>query len=117
MFFVSGPVVVSPSETITFQSYLPIRNCSNPKWWKIKNRSIKEIKFDNTKFIYTQKEYHMHRFEITKAEAEDGATYYFSVEGMESNKISVHIDGKYIHIFMWIHIYSGVVLVCGFVGI
>lgn len=51
----------------------------------------------------------MHRFEITKAEAEDGATYYFSVEGMESNKISVHIDGKYIHVFK--------IFLCGFIYI
>lgn len=98
MFFVSGPVVVSPSDTITFQLYLPIPTDSkiNIKWWKIKDQPIQEIKCGIKKYLYVQKDNHMHTFEITDAETEDSATYYFSFGGKASNKISVHVDGKYI---------------------
>lgn len=94
MFFVSGPVVVSPSDTITFQLYLPIPTDSkiNIKWWKIKDQPIQEIKCGIKKYLYVQKDNHMHIFEITNAETEDSATYYFSFGGKASNKISVHVD-------------------------
>lgn len=96
MFFMSGPVVVSPSETITFQSCQYNQDLSNIKWWMIKDHSIKEIKPDNTKYLYQKKD-NIKRFEITIAEKDDSATYQFSLNNMRSNKISVHVDGKYIH--------------------
>lgn len=98
MFFVSGPVVVSPSKTITFQTYLPIKYFSRTKWLKMKDQSTKEIKLDKEKYLYTQGD-HMHTFKITNAKTEDSATYYFSLEDMSSNNISVHVDGKYIYIY------------------
>lgn len=45
----------------------------------------------------------MHIFEITHAETEDSATYYFSFGGKASNKISVHVDGKYIFNDIWVY--------------
>lgn len=104
MFFVSGPVVVSPSKTITFQTYLPIKDFSRTKWLKMKDQSTKEIKPDNVKYLYTQGD-HMHKFHITNAETEDSATYYFSLEDMLSNNISVHVDGKYIYIYIYFQRY------------
>lgn len=104
MFFVSGPVVVSPSKTITFQTYLPIKDFSRTKWLKMKDQSTKEIKLDEEKYLYTQKD-HMHKFEITDAKTEDSATYYFSLEDMSSNNISVHVDGKYIYIYIFSKIF------------
>lgn len=65
----------------------------------MKDQSTKEIKCDNEKYLYTQKN-NMHKFEITKAETEDSATYYFSLGGMMSNRISVKVDGKYILMFL-----------------
>lgn len=97
MFFMSGPVVVSPSETITFQSYQSNQDLPNTKWWMIKDQSIKEINPDNKKYLYQKKD-HIQRFQISIAEKEDSATYQFSLDNMKSNKISVHVDGKYIHL-------------------
>lgn len=62
----------------------------------IKDHSIKEIKPDKTKYLYQKKD-NIQRFEITIAEKDDSATYQFSLNNMRSNKISVHVDGKYIH--------------------
>lgn len=98
IFFVSGPVVVSPDETITFKAYVPIQGFSNKMWLKMKDQSTKEIKCDNAKYLYTiDHKTNMHKFEITEAETEDSATYYFSFGGMVSNRISVKVDdsGEY----------------------
>lgn len=66
----------------------------------MKDQSTKEIKCDNAKYLYTiDHKTNMHKFEITEAETEDSATYYFSFGGMVSNRISVKVDGKYILMF------------------
>lgn len=99
MFTVSGSVVVSPSETIRFQTNLSNRDLSKIQWWKIKDQSLKEIKCDMTKYLYTHGD-NTQKFEITYPETEDIATYYFTSEGMTSNKITVHVDGKYIYLLL-----------------
>lgn len=91
MFTVSGSVVVSPSETITFQTNLSNRDLLKIQWWKIKDQSLKEIKIDSKKYFYIHGD-NIHIFEIIHPETEDIATYYFTSEGMTSNKITVHVD-------------------------
>lgn len=100
MIFISGPVVVAPSETITFHANLPGREISNAKWWKIKDQTKKELEVNNNNFKYCiyQTEDKI-RFEITSAEKEDSAAYQLSWNTRKSNRINVHVDGKYIHLF------------------
>lgn len=100
MFFVSGPVVVSPKKTISFQLCLPNGDRQNIKWWKIKDHSVKEITYGITcrisRYLYGPVKDDLHTFEITDAETEDSATYYFSFKDRASNKICVLVDGKYV---------------------
>lgn len=98
MFFVSGPVVVSPTKTISFQLCLPNGDRQNIKWWKIKDHSIKEITCGISKYLYGPVKDDLHTFEITDAETEDSATYYFTFKDRASNKICVLVDGKYVFI-------------------
>lgn len=99
MIFISGPVVVTPSETITFHACMPGRRISNVKWWKIKDRSKKVLEADCKKyFIYQMKD--IICFEIMQADKDDSATYQLSWKSKKSNRINVHIDGKYIHLLV-----------------
>lgn len=96
MIFISGPVVVTPSETITFHAHMPGRGISNMKWWKIKEQSKKVLEIDNKKYcIYQMKD--KIRFEITLADEDDSAAYQLSWKSKKSNRINVYVDGKYIH--------------------
>lgn len=92
MFFMSGPVVVSPKDIITFQLYMSREDHLKTKWLRIKDQSIKELNPDNKKYLYIEK-----GFQITDAEKEDSATYQFSLNNKKSNKISVYVDdsGKF----------------------
>lgn len=94
MIFLSGPVVVTPNETITFHAFLPNQNFSNMKWWKIKDQSKREIEIGigNTKYVELND-----RFEIFNADKEDSATYQCTADDMKSNTINVYVDGKYTH--------------------
>lgn len=99
MIFISGPVVVTPSETITFHAYLPGKKISHAKWWKIKDQSKKILEVNDKKYcIYQMKD--KIRFEITLADEDDSAAYQFSWKTKKSNRINVHIDGKYIHLLV-----------------
>lgn len=97
MIFISGPVVVSPSETITFHAFLPNQKISNMKWWKIKDQSKKEVEIDRKKYLEIKEGNNICRFEIVSAEKEDSATYQCIADNMKSNTINVHVDGKFIH--------------------
>lgn len=91
MIFISGPVVVTPSETITFHAYLPGKKISNAKWWKIKDQSKKILEVNDEKYcIYQMKD--KLRFEITLADEDDSAAYQLSWKTKKSNRINVHID-------------------------
>lgn len=94
MIFISGPVVVSPSETINFQAFLPDKQFSNAKWWKITKQSTTEIQPDTKKYLTYQKN-NIHAIEIIDAEKGDSAAYQFSLDNMKSNKIHTFVDGKY----------------------
>lgn len=91
--FISGPVVVSPSDDIDFLVHLPNISHEIPRWWKIKNQSVKEIKFSSNKYS-CRSENRIHRMKITNATTEDSAEYQLSLENKKSNKIYVYIDGK-----------------------
>lgn len=94
MIFISGPVVVSPSETINYQAFLPDKQFSNAKWWKITKQSTTEIQPDTKKYLTYQKN-NIHAIEIINAEKADSAAYQFSLDNMKSNKIHTFVDGKY----------------------
>lgn len=94
MIFISGPVVVSPSETINFQAFLPDRKFSIAKWWKITKQSTTEIQPDTKKYLVYQRN-KIHAIEIINAEKGDSAAYQFSLDTMKSNKIHTFVDGKY----------------------
>lgn len=97
MIFISGPVVVLPSETITFHVFLPNENFSNMKWWKTKDQSKGEVETGSGKYSVIKQGDNIYRFEIVNAEKEDGAAYQCTVDNMKSNTINVYVDGKYIH--------------------
>lgn len=78
MIFISGPVVVSPSETINFQAFLPDKQFSNARWWKITKQSTTEIQPDTKKYLTYQKN-NIHAIEIINAEKGDSAAYQFSL--------------------------------------
>lgn len=94
MIFISGPVVVSPSETINFQAFLPDKQFSNARWWKITKQSTTEIQPDTKKYLLYQRN-KIHAIEIINAEKGDSAAYQFSLDNMKSNKIHTFVDGKY----------------------
>lgn len=85
--------MVSPSDDIDFLVYLPKQSHGIPRWWKIKDQSIKEIEFGSNKYSY-RNENRIHRMKITNATKEDSAEYQFSLGDKRSNKIYVYIDGK-----------------------
>lgn len=98
MIFISGPVVVSPTETITFHTFLPNQNFLNMKWWKIKDQSRREVDIGSGKYSVINEGNHIYRFEIVNAEKEDSAAYQCTADNMKSNTINVHVDGKCIHL-------------------
>lgn len=91
--FISGPVMVSPSDDIDFLVRLPEKSYGIPRWWKIKDQSIKEIEFDAKKYSYSNKN-RLHKMRITNATMEDSAQYQFSLGNSKSNKIYVYVEGK-----------------------
>lgn len=97
MIFMSGPVVVSPSETITFHAFLPNQKISKIKWWKIKDQSKKEVEIGSEKYLLLNEGGNIYRFEIVNAEKEDSAAYQCITDNMKSNMIYVNVDGKCIH--------------------
>lgn len=69
---------------------------SNAVWCKIKDKSTEELEVDDKKYCLCQMKDKI-RFEITLAEKEDSAAYQLHWKTKKSNKIYVHVDGKYIH--------------------
>lgn len=94
MIFISGPVVVSPSETINFQAFLP-----DKQFWMQggeRKRNNQQQKYSQTlKNIWHIKKNNIHAIEIINAEKGDSAAYQFSLDNMKSNKIHTFVDGKY----------------------
>lgn len=99
MLFISGPVVVSPLDRITFQAYLPEREKMNAKWWKIKDHTKEELKVDNKKYLFSCQSNDIVCFEIVCADQEDSAAYQLSFGKRRSNRINVCVDGKYVNLF------------------
>lgn len=99
LIFISGPVVVSPSSTITFHVYLSNQNILNVEWWKIKGQSQKQLVPDNEKYKSIYEGNNIYKFEITTAKPEDSGTYHCIANNMKSNTLYVYVNGKYIHIF------------------
>lgn len=93
MIFISGPVVVSSSDTITLHALVLDQNYANAKWWKIKNRLTQEIEFDNEKYVTE-----IPIIKIHKANQEDSAAYQMSLGDMKSNIINIFVDGRYAQI-------------------
>lgn len=98
MLFISGPVVVSPLETITFQADLPNRGNMNARWWKIKDQSKEEIQHDNQKYRIIYQTNDTVCLEIFWADKEDSAAYQLSLGKRRSYKINVFVNGKYVHL-------------------
>lgn len=97
MIFISGPVVVLPSDTIIFHAFMPNQNFSNMKWWKIKDQSNKEVEIGGGKYSVIYEGGNIYRFKIFNAEKEDSAAYQCSADNMKSNTIYVHVDGKFVY--------------------
>lgn len=97
MIFISGPVVGSPHETISFHAFLPNQNFSNMEWWKIKDQSKREVDTGIGKYFVINEGGNIYRFEIVNANKEDSAAYQCTVDDMKSNTINVYVDGKYFH--------------------
>lgn len=97
MVFISGPVVVAPSETITFHTFIPHQTVSNIKWWKIKDQSKKEVETGSEKYSLKSKGDGIYVFEIVNADKEDSAAYQCTTDDMKSNTINVLVNGKYTH--------------------
>lgn len=97
MIIISGPVVVSPGETITFQAYLSDKKFSDGKWFKLKNSYITQIEVDHKKYctLHNFEKLNVHQLDITNAEEDDSATYQFSINDIRSNTITTCVDGKY----------------------
>lgn len=97
MIFISGPVVVRPSETVRFQTvFTAHQNVTEAKWWKKKTHDEEEIRLDMQKILIYSRRYEtkiIHRFEILNASEDDTATYRLSLHNMESNKIRTIVDG------------------------
>lgn len=98
MIFISGPVVVSPSDNIKFLTmFTSNQNCRNAKWFKIKKSSKKEIDFGSTKYIIsntsdgTKTQY----FDVVHAGEEDSTGYQLILDGFTSNMINTFVDGMY----------------------
>lgn len=98
MLLISGPAVVSPLETITFQTVLPDKRFSQAKWWKVTEQSTTEIQFGAEKYLTYQKNKTL-VFEIVNADEGDSAAYQFSLDNMKSNKIHTFVDGKYFKLY------------------
>lgn len=92
--------MVSPSDDIDFLVCLPKQSHGIPRWWKIKDQSIKEMEFGSIKYSYSN-ENQIHKMKITNATIEDSAEYQFSSGNNRSNKIYVYVDGKYIFNFFF----------------
>lgn len=100
MIFLSGPVSVYPLETITFKAQLSGQGIGNAKWWKIKDQSKKELKIDKQKYRMNFQMNNIVCFEIYWADIEDSAAYQLSLGSEKSNRIYVHVDGKYIYLLV-----------------
>lgn len=99
MLLISGPAVVSPFETITFQTVLPDKKrFSQAKWWKVTEQSTTEIQFGTEKYLTYQKNKTL-EIEIINADKGDSAAYQFSLDNMKSNKIHTFVDGKYFKLY------------------
>lgn len=97
MIFISGPVVVSPSDNITLHTFMLDQNYANAEWWKIKNRLTTEIKIDGKKYR-TYQNTDKPFIEIHEANQEDSAAYQLSLGDMKSNIINIFVDGRYAQI-------------------
>lgn len=98
LIFISGPVVVSPSSTITIHVYLSNQNILDVKWWIIRGQSKKELILDNEKYKFVPEEDNIYKFEITTAKPEDSGAYQCIADNMKSNTLYVYVNGKYIHL-------------------
>lgn len=96
MLLISGPAVVSPLETIKFQTVLPDKGFSQAKWWKVTEQSTTEIQFGTEKYLTCPKN---KTLKIVNADKGDSAAYQFSLDNMKSNKIHTFVDGKYFKLY------------------
>lgn len=95
--FISGPVVVLPSEMIRFQAiYPPGVNCVNGEWWITKNNITTKLDLTAPGYsINTDSSQPItQNFEIRSA-AGNGGAYHLSVGTTKSNIIIVFVDGIY----------------------
>lgn len=92
MIFISGPVVVSPSDTINFHVCMSSQTISNIQWWKINGVSKIEVEFDNVKYKLTKEGDNIYEFEITNAKSEDSGSYQCTADNMKSNTIYVYVN-------------------------
>lgn len=93
--FISGPVVVLPSDTIRFQAiYPPNISCVNGEWWITKNNITAKLDLTAPGFsINTDSRQPItQNFEIRRA-AGNGGAYHLSVGTTKSNIINVFVDG------------------------
>lgn len=98
MIFISGPVVVSPSDKMKFLTiFTSNQNCLNAKWFKIKKGSKKEIDFGSTKYIIsnTSDGTKTQTLDVVHAGEEDNAGYQLTINGFRSNMINTFVDGMY----------------------
>lgn len=98
MIFISGPVVVSPGDNMTFLTiFTPNQNCLNARWFKIKKYSKKEIDLGSTKYIVTNTSdgTKIQAFEVVHTGEEDSAGYQMTIDDFRSNMINTFVDGMY----------------------
>lgn len=115
MLFISGPVLVSPLETITFQANLTGLANMNAMWWKIKDHKKERIKHANQKYHITYQSTDKVSLDIFWADEEDSAAYQLSLGKRRSNKINVCVDGKYVNLFRFLCFVLHVSKICSVV--
>lgn len=96
--FISGPVVVSPGDVITFQTrFKSHQSYSNAKWFRFKGTFKEELKDDSVKYNIsnTSDGTGTQILKVAMADEDDTAGYQLSLDNIMSNKINTFVDGMH----------------------
>lgn len=98
LIFISGPVVVSPADVITFQTrFKSHQSYSKAKWFRFKGNVKEELNDDMVKYDISNTSDGTGRQTLTVATAgeDDSAGYQLSLDNIMSNKINTLVNGMY----------------------
>lgn len=95
MIFITGPVVVLPSEKIQFQTiYPPDINSTHGKWFRTKSNNVSELQFVAKGYTIKNSSSQPKIQTIEIIAKENEGAYHLSVNHMKSNIIKVFVNGK-----------------------